>query len=658
MRAFDDYELYENGRRFLIVPKVVQQSSTSSTSTGTSGQSEVKRKVPDYEHLCLIDRDTQLISKLSIDPNNEVVKTTLFKKMRTMTRIFGIIGSIKLLSGTFLVVLLEREYIGMINKHKIYKIKKIQFIPFKPSKFKIQTEEQKEKEIQYIEMMNKVIVEDNSFYFSYTLDLTNRFQRTFSTNEGLDNINLQGWKNAHPNYFWNKYLLQQFISKQMDGFIIPMIRGIVEMKNIVVNNISFLFGIISRTSSKRAGARYIMRGSDEKGHVANFVESEQFIYYNSILTSFLQIRGSIPLIWSQEANLKYTPEIKFLTDKEKQLKAFHNHFNSILKEYQNNITAINLCKKTGQESRLSELYTNYVKNVNQVNYVHFDFHNECKNHDYTKLYTMFLPQIVKSMKDIKFFSVSLGNNNSTWIPDDNNEFNTIGKTMSTPLFDTNEWEDDEDSINNPYSDNNNRSLRVQQQKSMNSNSSTSLLDFGDVNIPNLTNNVSQPNLLNFVDDDDPFMTNTNNVKVLENQNGTFRVNCIDCCDRTNYIETFIAKYLLIEQLYRLSIIKKRDVKLEELGNLEQEFRQFWLENGDKISILYSGTGALKFHKSVQGLLTDGVNSAKRYFLNNFKDTERQKSINLVLGLLDVNNQQEEEEESNNPAEIVKDLLIF
>ncbi|EFC49350.1 predicted protein [Naegleria gruberi] len=474
--------------------------------------------------------------------------------MKTMTRIFGIMGIVTLVSGPFLIVVLEKEFIGMIAKHKIYRVKKIQFIPFKPSNFKSQTEELKEREIQYIEMMNRTIVEDNSFYMSYTLDLTHHLQHTFSTIQGLDTENLSAWRGAHNKYFWNRHMLQSLISKGMDGFIMPAIRGIVEIASCNMNGKVFTFGIVSRTSTKRAGTRYIMRGADENGYVANFVESEQFAYYDGVLSAFLQIRGSIPLIWTQEANLKYTPEIKFLTDKQKQQTAFEKHFQYILREYQNNITAVNLCKKTGQESKLSELYTSYVKHIQGVTYNHFDFHNECKNHDTTKLYTMFLPSIKDSMRNIKYFS-----------------------------------------------------CRLQE--------------------------------------------------IYELQNGVFRVNCIDCCDRTNYIETFIAKYMMMEQLYRMGITKSRDDKMENYPAFDQTFRTFWINNGDRVSVLYSGTEALKFQKSAQGLMNDGFNSVKRYFLNNFKDSERQKAINLVLGLVDINSK-EEQEEVESPAQIVGDLLTF
>ena len=55
----------------------------------------------------------------------------------------------------------------------------------------------------------------------------------------------------------------------------------------------------------------------------------------------------------------------------------------------------------------------------------------------------------------------------------------------------------------------------------------------------------------------------------------------------------------------------------------------WANNADAISEQYAGTGALKTDytrtgkRSFKGVLNDGLNSATRYYLNNFKDGFRQ-----------------------------------
>jgi hypothetical protein len=45
--------------------------------------------------------------------------------------------------------------------------------------------------------------------------------------------------------------------------------------------------------------RFHTRGVDDAGHVANFAETEQVIMLGDEVSSFVQIRGSVPLFWEQ-----------------------------------------------------------------------------------------------------------------------------------------------------------------------------------------------------------------------------------------------------------------------------------------------------------------------------------------------------------------------
>lgn len=64
--------------------------------------------------------------------------------------------------------------------------------------------------------------------------------------------------------------------------------------------------LISRRNRYRAGTRYKRRGLDSTGAVANYVETELIIYVQGQLFSFVQVRGSIPVFWSQTGHrLKY-----------------------------------------------------------------------------------------------------------------------------------------------------------------------------------------------------------------------------------------------------------------------------------------------------------------------------------------------------------------
>jgi phosphatidylinositol-bisphosphatase len=70
------------------------------------------------------------------------------------------------------------------------------------------------------------------------------------------------------------------------------------------------------------------------------------------------------------------------------------------------------------------------------------------------------------------------------------------------------------------------------------------------------------------------------------QQGVFRINCIDCLDRTNNVQSTIGLIVLFMQLDSL---KKRT---NYSNNLSEQLREMWINNGDHISRIYTGTGAL------------------------------------------------------------------
>jgi hypothetical protein len=45
--------------------------------------------------------------------------------------------------------------------------------------------------------------------------------------------------------------------------------------------------------------RFQVRGVNDYGQVANFAETEQVIFLGDETTSYVQVRGSVPLFWEQ-----------------------------------------------------------------------------------------------------------------------------------------------------------------------------------------------------------------------------------------------------------------------------------------------------------------------------------------------------------------------
>jgi hypothetical protein len=86
-------------------------------------------------------------------------------------------------------------------------------------------------------------------------------------------------------------------------------------------------GLISRRCRFRAGTRYFRRGIDHEGNVANFNETEQILLVEgptvpgSVRTSddnytaklsYVQIRGSVPVFWSEVNTLRYKPDLQVM----------------------------------------------------------------------------------------------------------------------------------------------------------------------------------------------------------------------------------------------------------------------------------------------------------------------------------------------------------
>uniref|UniRef100_A0A674DV53 SAC1 like phosphatidylinositide phosphatase n=1 Tax=Salmo trutta TaxID=8032 RepID=A0A674DV53_SALTR len=150
-----------------------------------------------------------------------------------------------------------------------------------------------------------------------------------------------------------------------------------------------------------------------------------------------------------------------------------------------------------------------------------------------------------------------------------------------------------------------------------------------------------------------FMVDTEG-KVLSQQKGTFRSNCMDCLDRTNVIQSMLARRSVQSQLQRMGVLHVAQ-RIEEQADFEKIYKNAWADNANACAKQYAGTGALKTDftrtgkRTQMGLVMDGVNSAIRYYKNNFSDGFRQDSIDLFLG-----NYAVDETDSPTPLRIQKD----
>jgi hypothetical protein len=404
----------------------------------------------------------------------------------------------------------------------------------------------------------------DSFFFSFTTDLTNSLQRQSAV--GYDKAKPL-WQRADERFFWNHHMLEGLIAmarKQdysqslIDQWIIPVIQGFVQSEvcfpsnppsGLIMNASpksspkarrhclpgsesgdpcdSCDLLIVSRRSCHNAGTRFKRRGVDEHGHVANYVETEWMVARPPHIASFLQIRGSIPVFWSQ---LRGNPRLTGTEAKDRV--AFAKHFDEELAVY-DKIVAVNLVNQTGREAVIGSMYEKQAAlyNNEKLFFVSFDFHKYCKGMHYDRI-----QNLVESLTSI------ISKMGFCWV-------NKKGKLCE--------------------------------------------------------------------------------------QSGVFRVNCMDCLDRTNLVQCALARAPFKTILWKFCMVHPEEPLSHTCQALYQDM---WANNGDVISRQYAGTDALKGdytrtgERRIAGIVKDGMKSANRYYVNRFRDTYRQRVINTMQGI--------------------------
>ncbi|KAH8271350.1 hypothetical protein KR018_007362 [Drosophila ironensis] len=378
------------------------------------------------------------------------------------------------------------------------------------------------------EELHKIFDDTDSFYFSFDCDITNNLQRHEAQASGTP----QQQPQPDERFFWNMHMISDILKMNDKTWILPVIQGFVQVEPCVIGNECFTLALVSRRSRHRAGTRYKRRGVDEKGNCANYVETEQILSFRHHQLSFTQVRGSVPIYWSQPG-YKYRPPPRLDRGVAETQQAFELHFAKELETY-GRVCIVNLVEQSGKEKLIGDAYADHVIKYNNelMIYVTFDFHDYCRG--------------------MRFENVSA-------------LIDAVGPEAGAMGF---HWRD---------------------QRGM-----------------------------------------------ICNQKSVFRVNCMDCLDRTNVVQTAIGKAVLESQLVKLGLSPPYTPIPEQL---KSPFMVLWANNGDIISRQYAGTNALKGdytrtgERKISGMMKDGMNSANRFLIQNFADSFRQCIIDLMQGQL-------------------------
>ncbi|XP_066975235.1 phosphatidylinositol-3-phosphatase SAC1 isoform X1 [Macrobrachium rosenbergii] len=476
------------------------------------------------KQLLIIDRVSR---EITLEDNSGQIPFSASRKT-----VYGLVGIIHLIAGPYLILITKRIKVGTLNKQTIWRMCDTEIVPYARTTASL-TSEQKVYNDVYLSMIQQVLATPY-FYFSYTYDLTHTLQRLYYTAE--DFLQMALHERADVRFVWNQHLLRDLcVQPEMSPFCLPLVHGFISIKPCSINGEWFTWALISRRSVYRAGTRMWMRGIDQEGAVANYVETEQIIEFRDFRSSFVQTRGSIPLYWTQEPDLRYKPPPLIANAPHEE--AFGRHFESQVLCYGKQV-AINLIDQKGKEGKLCEAFKHLITTSNRqmirdnVRYEYFDFHHECRKLRWDRL-SILMDRVTPDRETLGYF-----------------------------LF--------RDGV------------------------------------------------------------------VLLEQDGVFRTNCIDCLDRTNVVQSMLARKQLQAVLTKMGILNENQ-KIEDQFSFEVMFKNVWADNADIVSTEYSGTGALKTDftrtgkRSYMGALKDGVNSGIRYIKNNFFDGDRQDSIDLFLG---------------------------
>jgi phosphatidylinositol 4-phosphatase len=244
----------------------------------------------------------------------------------------------------------EVERVGSLEDHEIYLIKKCAVFAI-PRSINL-SENDRKIEDKYFKMLTDFL-DSSGFYFSPTRDISHTCQRL----AGLSaTSNSRPFDSFDKRFFWNRYIAEEFLTRGLGEWVVPVMDGFIRVEHIIMNGSRFCLYLISRRGCLRSGARFHTRGADPFGNVANFVETEQIISYNGMMSSFVEIRGSIPLLWTQRGkDLKDIKPAPLVQNSLLQTTAFLNHIKEIEKLY-GTIVLASLIDHKGSEQAIGEAF--------------------------------------------------------------------------------------------------------------------------------------------------------------------------------------------------------------------------------------------------------------------------------------------------------------
>ncbi|PWN87360.1 hypothetical protein FA10DRAFT_234437 [Acaromyces ingoldii] len=532
--------------------------------------------------------------------------------LREVGRFFGIVGFIRFTSTYYMVLISKRSVVALIGGHYIYHCDETKILPVcHPSviaSLGARTKAMDQEEARLLHTFRQVDLSKN-FYFSYTYDLTNTLQENLTgPTTGAEKCSSHTAWGYNEKFVWNhNLLLPAFRSSEADPrsdqdtaseWVLPLVYGFVDQAKLSVLHCTIHVTLIARRSRHFAGARFLKRGTDDQGHVANDVETEQIVsqalttpFYapdkdkkaarmsksprlsedteideerstpaylgpNPRFTSYVMHRGSIPIYWTQDStNMSPRPPIE-ISVVDPYYSSAALHFDDMFRRYGSPIIVLNLIKskeKQPREVKLLHAFSECVAYLNQflpsdkrLRYIAWDMSRASKSRD---------QDVIGVLEDIAEETVAA-----------TNFFHSGPEPNGLAGFDGQE----------------------EQRRS------TILL-----------------------------------------QSGVARVNCVDCLDRTNAAQFVIGKAAFGHQLHALGLLTHPSLPFD--SDAVDMLTEMYHDLGDTIALQYGGShlvNTMETYRKINQWTShsrDMLEGLKRYYANSFVDADKQAAINLFLG---------------------------
>lgn len=601
MYSLEKFTLYETRARFYVVGRDKTREHWRVLKIDRSEPSELNLS---EDPVSYTQQECMALLKRVAEGNKSTGGLT------AVTKAYGIVGFVSFMESYYMILVTKRRQVGRLCGQAIYGIEEKQLITVPHATVQSDLASSKTEQ-RYKKLLSGVDL-TKDFFFSYTYKLMCCLQRNVLENTPQDVL--------YDNMFvWNAFLTRG-IRQRLNStrWTVALIHGSFQQQKLSVFGRIFVITLIGRRSRHFAGTRYLKRGVNDDGRVANDVETEQIVLDEESelvspfghMSSVVQNRGSIPLFWSQEASrLSPKPDI-ILQRYDPIYEATRLHFQDLARRYSNPIIILNLIKtveKRPREMMLRREFANAVAYLNQIldeekrlKFIHWDFHKFAKSKAANVLAV--LDAVAGEALDLTgiFYTGKVCTSKHRMQQHrmaTHAKGGCLGRNAGAYTVDgpTNLSGMDDSSLSSSFSNSSGTRMDIEREQD------------------------------HFPEGREP-----------KYQVGVLRTNCIDCLDRTNVAQYAYGLAALGRQLYALQLTDVQRVDPD--SDVAAALMVMYQNMGDCLALQYGGSAA---HNTVfperQGKWKattqsqEFIKSIKRYYSNTYTDGEKQDAMNLFLG---------------------------